>query len=239
MNSNNQRRIHSLQHVPFEDLANIEVWARKKGHSVYRTLLFNDEALPRMDDFDWLVVMGGPMNIYEEEKYPWLVKEKKVISEAITRKKIVLGVCLGAQLIADVLGGKVYQNKFKEIGWYPVSLTPEAKKTRVFSSMSKKFMAFHWHGDTFDIPPGAIRTAESEGCAHQAFEYDGRVIGLQFHLESSEASIRKLIQNCGDELVNARYIQKAEKMLSQKNHLPEINEMMEVLLDQMEKTWAA
>ena len=114
-------RIHSLEHEPFEGLANIEVWAKSRGYSISRTLLFNNEELPDISDFDWLVIMGGSMNIYEEEKYPWLREEKDFIAEAIAAKKIVLGVCLGSQLAADVLGGRVSRNKYKEIGWFPVS----------------------------------------------------------------------------------------------------------------------
>src|SRR3972149_29340 len=109
-------RIHSLEHEPFEGLANIEVWAKKKGYSITRTLLFNNEELPEMNDFDWLFIMGGSMNVYEEEKFPWLRDEKNLIAEAIASKKTILGVCLGAQLVADVLGGKVSKNRYNEIG---------------------------------------------------------------------------------------------------------------------------
>jgi len=228
-------RIHSLQHLPFEDLANIQVWARNRGHGVTRTLLCNGERLPQMSDFDWLVILGGPMNVYEEEKYPWLKEEKKFIAEAISRQKIVLGVCLGAQLIATVLGARVHRNLHKEIGWYPVSLTPEGEKSRLFKSLPHRFTAFHWHGDTFDIPKEAIRTAGSEACANQAFEYRGRVAGLQFHLESSMASIQRLIQNCGDEFVDGSYIQKPEEMLSQEENLRQIEKNLKIFLDGLEE----
>jgi GMP synthase-like glutamine amidotransferase len=175
-------RIHSRQHEPFEGLGNIEVWAKNKGHSISRTLLFKNEKLSENSNFDWLVIMGGSMNIYEEDKFPWLREEKNFIAKAIAANKILLGVCLGSQLIADVLGGKVSKNKFKEIGWFPVSLTREARNPSIFSSLPCTFTAFHWHGDTFKIPQGAKRIAQSEGCANQAFEC-GRAIGLQFHLE--------------------------------------------------------
>ncbi len=121
-------RLHSLQHIPFEDLAHIEMWAQDKSHSVSRTLLFNNDPFPQVGEFDWLIILGGPMNIYEEKEYPWLKREKKFIAEAIAQQKVVLGICLGAQLVADCLGGKVIT--FKEIGWYPVRLTPEAKNSR-------------------------------------------------------------------------------------------------------------
>jgi GMP synthase-like glutamine amidotransferase len=229
-------RIHSLEHEPFEGLANIEVWAKNRGHSISRTLLFNDEELPDMSDFDWLVIMGGSMNIYEEEKYPWLREEKNFIAEAIAAKKIVLGVCLGSQLAADVLGGRVSKNKYKEIGWFPVSLTGEARNSSVFSTLQGTFIAFHWHGDTFKIPPGATRTAQSEGCANQAFEY-GRVIGLQFHLEYSEKSINLMFQNCGDELVDGKYIQKPDEIVSQISNVPKMTEILNILLDNIEREY--
>ncbi len=229
-------RIHSLEHEPFEGLANIEVWAKNKGHSISRTLLFNNEELPDIDDFDWLVIMGGSMNIYEEEKYPWLREEKNFIAEAIASKKIVMGICLGSQLIADVLGGRVSKNRYKEIGWLPVSLTREAKNSPVFSTLPGTFTAFHWHGDTFKIPPGAARMAESEGCANQAFEY-GRVIGLQFHIEYSIDSINLMLQNCADEIVDGKYIQAADEIASHISNVYKIKEILSTLLDNIEREY--
>jgi GMP synthase-like glutamine amidotransferase len=231
--------LHYLQHVPFEGLANLEEWAAKEGFSISAVKLFADQALPDMADVDWLVVMGGPMNIYEEDLYPWLAREKKFIAEAIENNKIVLGICLGAQLISDVLGGKVYRNGQKEIGWFPVSLTPEAGNSTVFASLPPRFMAFHWHGDTFQLAPGATRIAHSDACAIQAFEANGeRVIGLQFHLESSAESIRLLIDNCGDELSPAPYIQRAPEIVSAEHYLGEINDTMSALLDAVKRKFA-
>lgn len=227
-------RIHSLEHEPFEGLANIEVWAKSRGHTISRTLLFNEEELPGMDEFDWLVIMGGSMNIYEEDKYPWLTREKNFIAEAIANKKIVLGICLGSQLIADVLGGKVSRNRHKEIGWFPVSLTEEAGKSRIFSYFPPVFKVIHWHGDTFEIPPGAVRMARSEACDNQAFEY-GRTIGLQFHLEYSEKSIGLMFRNCADEIVEGRYIQKPDEIISQNNNVSGTQRLLNLMLDNMEK----
>ncbi|CAG0971788.1 anthranilate synthase component II [Methanosarcinales archaeon] len=227
-------RLHSLEHEPFEGLANIEVWAKNRGHSISRTLLFNNEELPDISDFDWLVIMGGSMNIYEEQKYPWLKEEKNFITEAIANKKIVLGICLGSQLIADVLGGKVSNNRYKEIGWFPVSLTREARNSSIFNTLPTTFTAFHWHGDTFRKPPGAVRIAQSEGCTNQAFEY-GRVIGLQFHLEYSVESINLMFQNCSDEIVDGKYIQKKDEIISNYNNVPETNLILNLLLDNIER----
>ena len=226
-------RIHSFEHEPFEGLANIEVWAKKKGHSITRTLLFNKEELPDISEFDWLFIMGGSMNIYQEEKYPWLRVEKNFIAEAIAGNKIVMGICLGSQLIADVLGGRVSNNKYKEIGLFPVSLTREARDSSIFSSIPGTFTAFHWHGDTFKIPHGATRIAQSEGCMNQAFE-SGRAIGLQFHLEYSKKSIDLMFQNCSDELVDGKYIQSPDEIISKIANVPEMNKTLNLILDNME-----
>lgn len=226
-------RLHYIQHVPFEDLAKIEEWAKYRGHEISRTLLFDNQELPGLDEFDWLVIMGGPMNIYEENQYPWLLREKRFILDAIASNKIVLGICLGGQLMADVLGGKVHKNAQKEIGWHPVKLTLEGQESRIFKVLPKEFMAFHWHGDTFDIPPQALRAAESEGCANQAFSI-GKAVGLQFHLESSVDSIGHLIENCSDELVKGEYIQSPEELLAHTDRFPEINRLMALFLDNME-----
>ncbi len=227
-------RLHSLEHEPFEGLANIAVWAKNKGHSITRTQLFKNEKLPQMSDFDWLVIMGGSMNIYEEDKYPWLIAEKRFIAEAIRNKKILLGVCLGSQLIADVLGGRVTKNKHKEIGWYPVILTKEARNSSIFSSLPEKFIAFHWHGDTFRIPPGAKRIAESEACTNQVFEYR-KAIGLQFHLEYSVASINLMFKNCGDEIVAGKYIQKPDEIVSKNGNVAGAQRLLNMMLDNMER----
>jgi len=228
-------RIHYLQHVPFEDLANVDLWINEREYSLSGTQMFLGQELPSMSDFDWLIILGGPMNIYEENKYPWLVKEKKFIKKAIVHKKTVLGICLGAQLLADVLGGRVYRNPYKEIGWYPVSLTTDAKNSTIFSSLPQTFTAFHWHGDAFEVPPGAIRTVESEGCPNQAFAYDGRVIGVQFHLESSEGSIKKLVSNCEEEIVQGKYIQTAGEMLSNHAAILELHKLLNPFLSQIQQ----
>lgn len=227
-------RIHYLQHVPFEDLANIESWARSRGHDLSRTMLFSDEKLPEMDQFDWLIIMGGPMNIYEEDKYPWLAREKEFIRRAIASDRIVLGICLGAQLMADVLGSSVLRNEYREIGWFAVSLTEEGMRSPIFSVLPERFMALHWHGDTFGIPPGAVRIAESRACANQAF-VKGKAIGLQFHLESSRESIDHLLENCADELTDGPFVQSPDELSAHPERLPQIRGSMEKLLDRVEE----
>lgn len=226
-------RLHYLQHVPFEGLANIEAWARARSYHITHTRLFAGEALPAMDAFDWLVIMGGPMNIYEEDHYPWLTAEKHFIAKAIDQGKLVLGICLGAQLIADVLGGPVTRNQEKEIGWFPVSITPQARQSAIFANFPQTFLAFHWHGDTFAIPPGAVHTVQSAACAHQAFTYHDHVVGVQFHLESSEESIAKLVTHGCDELISERYIQQPEHLMQQPEKITHITRNMILLLENL------
>lgn len=226
-------KVHYLQHVPFEGLASIEPWAKSKDHALSATRFYNNEPLPKVEDIDSLVIMGGPMNIYEESKYPWLAQEKKFVEQAIEKEKIILGICLGSQLIADVLGAKVFQNPYKEIGWFPIELTSEAQTSQVFNVLPKQLTVFHWHGDTFELPSGATRMARSEGCENQAFIYGERVVALQFHLESTKGSVQKIIENCVDELVEGRYIQKPEEMLSREDNFRQINEAMHGILERL------
>ena len=225
--------IHGLQHVPFEGLGSIEDWIQSGPHLLGTTRLYRNEPLPEIESIDLLVIMGGPMNIYEETKYSWLAEEKRFIERAITAHKRVLGICLGAQLVADVLGAKVYANADKEIGWFSVEMTEPAPLSNLFTAFPARLDVFHWHGDTFDIPQGAVHVAHSAGCAHQAFVYDERVIGLQFHLETTPASARQIITHCADEIVEGRYIQTPQVMLGDVHRFDVINQTMWGLLDRL------
>ena len=207
-------KIHWLQHVPFEGLGTMEGRFIARGHSLTCTRLYAGEVPPaNAEGFDWLVVMGGPMNIYQYRDHPWLRAEKQLIREAVAAGRRVLGICLGAQLIADALGGRVYQNDEREIGWFPVrAVAGGAGSPFAFPAEA---LVFHWHGDTFSLPPGAVWLAESEGCAHQAFAVGARVLGLQFHLEMTTADIGRIALACADELTPGRYVQSAAKMVAQ------------------------
>jgi GMP synthase-like glutamine amidotransferase len=227
-------KVHYFQHVPFENPACILSWAEDKKHSLTKTLLYENEDPPAAPDFDLLVVMGGPMSIYEHDKYPWLVAEKEAILRAIGRGKRVIGICLGGQLIADILGGKVTRNPHKEIGWMPVVQTTEIMRTSPFDKLPREYVAFHWHGETFSIPPGAVLQSSSAACANQGFMYTDKVIGFQYHIEATAASVGALVENCAEELIDAPYIHKAEKILSDTGlHQKSANGLMETLLE----TW--
>ena len=196
--------------------------------------MFDGESLPGVDAYDWLIVMGGPMNIYDYEAHPWLEREKLAIEDAIGGGKVVVGVCLGAQLLADALGAKVTRNTFKEIGWYPVALTAQGQHHALTGGVPRRFTAFHWHGDTFDLPEGAIRLAESEACRQQMFVYDNRVLGLQCHLEMTEGGVADLIKHCRDEIVVDKYVQSADAMRAGKSHLQGANTVLDCLFDRLD-----
>ena len=227
-------KLHSLQHVPFEGLGTIASWARVRGHQLSVTQLYEDALLPSVDSFDGLIVMGGPMGVDDERKHPWLVEEKRFIERAIVTGKTVLGVCLGAQLVACVLGAQVYRNADKEIGWFPVQLSDAATHSSFFSKLPSRLEVFHWHGDTFDLPAGAVHIARSHACQNQAFVLDERVVGLQFHLEMTPHTAEELIRHCRHELVPARFIQTAEEMLADGKRFWGINLMMEQVLAGLE-----
>jgi GMP synthase-like glutamine amidotransferase len=227
-------RIHYIQHVPFEGPASIGLWADRHGHMQTYTRVYEKPQFPDMDSFDWLVIMGGPMGVYDEIQYPWLFAEKKFVRKSIDAGKVIVGICLGAQLIAEALGAKVFVNQHKEIGWFPVKLTQAASASNLFGFLPDRFTAFHWHGDTFNLLQGAVHLARSEGCENQAFSYKDRALGLQFHLESTPQSVKDLAQNCCNEIQPGQYIQNYEEILSASaDQYRQINEAMFEILDRL------
>jgi GMP synthase-like glutamine amidotransferase len=205
-------RAHYLQHVSFEGLGSIDAWLDSAGYEITGTRLYETTDFPALDGVDLVVVMGGPMSVNDEDEFPWLSREKEFIRRAIDSGKPVLGICLGAQLIANAMGAKVYRHSVKEIGWFPVQGT-SADSASLFK-FPPSTRVFHWHGETFDLPPGATLIARSEGCENQAFQIGTSVIGLQFHLETTPESAREIISNCRHELIPSRYVQTGEEILS-------------------------
>jgi len=198
-------RAHYLQHVPFEGLGSIERWLDEAGYTITGTQFFRPFSLPDISKVDMLIVLGGPMSVNDKHRHPWLVPEKLFIQNYLISEKPALGICLGAQLIANALGAKVYKNIEKEIGWFPIKRIP-TNSNKVFS-FPEEIKVFHWHGETFELPPNAILLASSEACNNQAFQAGDSVIGLQFHLETTTDSVVDIIENCREELVSAKYIQ--------------------------------
>ncbi len=225
------KTLHYIQHVDFEDPGFILDWAQKRDFSISSTKLYAGEKLPDRLDTDLLVVMGGPMNIYDYHEYPWLKHEKEFLERAIKRGTKIIGICLGAQLLADVLGARVVQGANKEIGWFPIKKTLGAKTDHLFQDFPDNLTAMHWHGDTFDIPKNALSLFTSDACDNQGFMYNDTVIGLQFHIETTGASLDALIKHCGNELVEGIYIQDKNQITSGAlSHINKANNTIDALL---------
>lgn len=223
--------IHYLQHVQFENIGSMETYFTARGDKLSHTRLYKDESFPGLDEFQGLIVMGGPMGVYDE--LPWLEREKVFIKEAIQAGKKVLGICLGAQLIADVLGADVYKNKYREIGWFPIKKTDQADQTIFKDVFSESMDVFHWHGDTFDIPENAVPLASSKACANQGFLVDDRVAGFQFHLETTVESAKALVENCGNELDGSEFVQTEQEILASDSRFVGINKIMISVLEKL------
>lgn len=223
-------RILCLQHVAFETPSTIADWARDRRHPLTCVLMHEGVRLPCLEDIDMLVLMGGPMSVHDEADLPWLADEKQYVSRAIAAGKRVLGVCLGAQLIAEVLGGKVTKNRWREIGWFPMQRTPGVPAS-LERLLPPSLPGFHWHGETFSLPPGAVRLASSAACANQVFAWGDRVLGMQCHLEVTPDDARELGSACADELVDAPYVQDAATIMGQPQRFAAANVALRHLLD--------
>jgi GMP synthase-like glutamine amidotransferase len=197
-------RVHVLQHVPFEGLGSIATWLDQRKATVSWTKFFEGNALPRPARIDLVIALGGPMSVNDEDQLGWLRKEKQFLANVVQEEKAVLGICLGAQLVASSLGAPVYAGPEKEIGWFPVMGQGVSRGAFTFP---ESIEVFHWHGETFELPAGARLLASSQAFKHQAFQVGPRVMGLQFHLEMTPASVEAMIANCRQELVPQRFIQ--------------------------------
>jgi len=200
-------RIHCIQHVPFEAPGRILDWAQARGHAVSTSPLYAGAAIPPPDAYDWLIVMGGPMGVHDEAAHPWLRDEKRALEQALAAGTTILGICLGAQLLAHVLGARVYANGVREIGWFPIHRVVGPITGDAFDGFPDSLEVFHWHGDTFDIPRGATHVFRSEACARQAFVYGDNAYALQFHLECTVEGVRALSEHGRAELQPAPFVQ--------------------------------
>jgi GMP synthase-like glutamine amidotransferase len=223
-------RVHWLQHVRFEGLGSIAAWLEAHRARVTTSRLFEDPRLPDAGGLDWLIVMGGPMSVNDEVLHPWLRAEKRLIAEAISRGLTVLGICLGAQLIASALGARVYRHTQPEIGWFPVERTVPRWPGGPANWLPHTCTVFHWHGETFDLPPGTQQIARSAACENQAFAAGTRIIGLQFHPEATPESARAMIEAGRGELVHGPTVQREEEILAGSERYAKANSVMSALL---------
>jgi GMP synthase-like glutamine amidotransferase len=219
-------RAHYLQHVAFESPGSIVRTLEDLGAAITSSRLHDGEPLPDVGDFDLLVVMGGPMSVNDEAMFPWLVQEKRLVAQAMDAGRRVLGVCLGAQMIASALGSRVYPNAYTEIGWFPVKATPAGASLGLQSQP-----VFHWHGETFDSPSGATLLASSDGCMNQAFAIGSSVLGIQFHLEVTRADVRRMVDHGRHELVPSRFVQTdGEILTAPPARYEQTNEIMDAVI---------
>lgn len=204
----------------------MQSWAESRGHTLSYTRFHAGGNPPPQEGYDLLLVMGGPMGVRDEESLPWLKGEKRAIEAALKAGRSVLGICLGAQLMADVMGAQVVRNRQPEIGWFPVELGARALRTWMAEVFPPRFTAFHWHGDTFDLPSGAVSLGSSEACANQGFLYGHNALALQFHPEVTEAGMEDLLRECGGELRPGPFVQDAAAIRAGAHHAPGLNAMI-------------
>lgn len=229
-----QLRVHYLQHVPFEGPGYIAAWLCEQGHSFSGTHFYDSSyTLPAPEDIDALIILGGPMSVYDDHAYPWLHREKIFIEDCILAGKKVLGICLGAQLIALCLGAAIYSARYKEIGWFPV--TP-AEDCKAMPWLYRLFMdspvVFHWHGDKFDMPyDDSLLLLSSEANPNQVFCKQGRVIGIQFHLELTAESLQLMLEQGSSELTAGPYVQSRSQIEEGIGYAGYCREVLGILLD--------
>lgn len=221
-----------LQHVPFEGPGSIADWLTTKSAEVRTVRLHEGDVLPEAKEVDLVIVLGGPMSVNDVWFHDWIGEEKRFLAECIAQGRAVVGICLGAQLIASALGASVGPNEHAEIGWFDVTAAP-ARDTFTFP---QRITVMHWHGETFSLPSGAELLASSEACRNQAFQYGKRVIALQFHLETTSESLDALLEACGDELLVERFVQSEQAILDAlPRHAAGNQALMAAILDHVTK----
>jgi len=224
--------VHILQHVAFEGIGSIDTWLNQRNANISYTRFYESIDLPALSKIDLIIIMGGPMSVHDELEFPWLVEEKRFLREAIRAGIPMLGICLGAQLLASALGAEIYKNSQKEIGWFDIT---NVQNSNVFQ-FPDAISVFHWHGETFTLPEGAVQLARSAACEQQAFQFNDNVIGLQFHLETTPESINSMIQNCHSEIIPNTFIQSDSAIQAVKQDCFEkINTLMVTVLNYITK----
>ena len=215
-------RLLALENAEGEHLGCFEQLAEARGITVEYRHLWRGDDLEGALEYDLIVILGGPMSVNDEDSYPYLAEEKAIIRQALAEEKPLLGVCLGAQLIASAMGARVYPGKEEELGWYPLTLTREGRRDDVFSAFPPQLEVFQWHGETFDLPQGATLLASSQLYPHQAFRI-GRSYALQFHLEVTAEMVRDWSREVPE--------RRDEILLNLEKRVAELNHWAEVFFD--------
>jgi GMP synthase-like glutamine amidotransferase len=226
---------HCLQHLPDEGPGYAANWLAAHGHSLSFTRLFEpNPVFPKLTDFDGLLILGGAMSVHDEARFPWLVEEKAFLRETLRAGKITLAICLGAQLLAEALGGEVRPNPAPEIGFWTVRFSAKALAHPLLRGWPDKAAVLHWHFDAFTVPPGALRVGMSAGCAAQGFVWGDGVIGLQFHPEMTEDMVEQLMTFEGHETAEEQeFVQTAAQIRSKLKSVWKGRKLLETLLENM------
>lgn len=215
-------RIRVLQHTLDTPPGSVLQWLEAKKLDWKVDRLFEGEPVPKADEVDWAISLGGAMNCDEDHLYPFLAEEKKLLAEMVEKRKAVLGLCLGGQLLARALGASVRQHEGWEVGWHPLQV-----------SSGERLVAFQWHQDTFDLPEGARRIATNPFCPNQGFMFGSTAVGLQFHPEATEEWIASCLQN--ENFPSGPFVQTRERILDEIGFLSPLRKWFFSLLDQMER----
>ena len=221
------QKVAILQHAEGEWIGSMQGWFADKAFELQTYRLDFNEALPTIDTFGWLLIMGGPMSVNDEDTYPWLPAEKKLIKEAIEAGKKVMGICLGGQLIACAMGAKVYQNEQQEIGWHTVTKTDDTA-----TWMPDSFEPLSWHGECFELPVNAFPFASSLITPYQGFHLGKYVWALQFHLEAEHGTV-DAFYSIEKSLPDGEYVQSEAELFDDTPYLQQSREAIFALLHQM------
>ena len=222
-------RVWVLQHIECENLGTIAHSLQSAGTSAQHIRTFEGQSVPKeMGDAAGLIVMGGPMGVSEQDRHPFLRQEIGLIDQALREEKPVLGICLGSQLLAAALGARVTKGKKKEIGWHGETLTEAVKRDPLWMGVEPSFTAYHWHGDIFELPPGAVSLASSELTKCQAFRYGHHAYGFLFHMEITEGMIKDMVKTFTDELQEIG-LDGREIIKGAKDHLPRLQRVGELV----------
>lgn len=220
-----------LEHVAFEGPGSVAAWVMARGHQLTASRLFAGEPLPDPESFDALLVLGGPMSVTDEDRHSWLVPEKRFLAAALRREQPILGICLGAQLLADVLGARVRPSPEPEVGWFPIELMPAGRASPWLRDLPPRFEAFHWHGESFDVPAGAVHVASSRACPTQAFVYGDRALAIQFHLETTPEIAEALLAYDAADRPRGPFVQTPEAVRAEPARFAALHARMERVLD--------